>query len=80
MPPPVSRIPRSSLPAMPAAIVVLTTAAVLLGSRPWATPERVLGGWQVADRGRTPRECAQAYVHDVRRNFPGTRVFTQGSE
>lgn len=30
-------------------VVLLGVGAVLLGQRDWAVPERVLGGWQVAD-------------------------------
>ena len=30
------------------ATAVLTVAAILLGQRDWAVPERVLRGWQVA--------------------------------
>ena len=51
--------PPSSPPAPPARVelpwptiavlAVLTVAAVLLGQRDWAVPERVLGGWQVGD-------------------------------
>jgi hypothetical protein len=47
-PPPVSRIPRGQLLGTVGVITVLTGVAVVVGARPWALPERVLGGWQVA--------------------------------
>jgi hypothetical protein len=47
--PPVSRIPRPELTATLAAIAVLTLVATVVGVRNWAQPERVFGGWQVAD-------------------------------
>ena len=48
-PPPVSRLPRADLAALLAGTVGLTVAAAGVGSLPWALPERVFGGWQVAD-------------------------------
>jgi hypothetical protein len=48
-PPPVSRMPRRELTVTVAAIAVLTLAATMGGVRNWALPERVFGGWQVAD-------------------------------
>lgn len=48
-PPPVSRLPRADLAALLAVTVGLTVAAAGVGSLPWAPPERVFGGWQVAD-------------------------------
>jgi hypothetical protein len=48
-PPPVSRLPRAALAALLAVLVGLTVAAAGVGSLPWALPERVFGGWQVAD-------------------------------
>ncbi|MET0765621.1 MAG: hypothetical protein ABWY29_12205 [Blastococcus sp.] len=48
-PPPVSGIPRSELMLTLAVIAVLTVAATMLGLHEWAQPERVFGGWQVAE-------------------------------
>ncbi len=47
--PPVGRF-RADLPwPTVLGLLVLTVGAVLLGQRDWAVPERVLGGWQIAE-------------------------------
>jgi hypothetical protein len=48
-PPPVSRMPRSELTVTVAVIAVLTVAATVVGTLEWPLPERVSGGWQIAD-------------------------------
>jgi hypothetical protein len=48
-PPPVSRMPRSELTVTVAVIAVLTVVAAVVGTLEWPLPERVSGGWQIAD-------------------------------
>jgi hypothetical protein len=42
-------MPRAELTVTGATIAGLTVAAVLVGARPWALPDRVFDGWQVAN-------------------------------
>ena len=49
VPPPVARIPGARLLGTVGVIAVLTLLAVVVGARPWALPERVSSGWQVAE-------------------------------
>ncbi|WP_155858935.1 hypothetical protein [Candidatus Blastococcus massiliensis] len=49
-PPPVGTRTRPDLPWPTIAVTgVLTVLAIVVGQRDWAVPERVLGGWQIAD-------------------------------
>jgi len=49
VPPRVSRLPRRRVVRTAGVMAVLTVAAVVGGAREWALPDRVFGGWQVAD-------------------------------